>query len=150
MGKTFLACAFAHKAVRDRYKALYTRAPRLFRDLAIFQLKLFLDGLGDLVLSPLSFLAALWDMIPGGRKGRAFYAVLRLGERWDLWLNLYRPAKDAELSGEGLIGAGKAGADTFIGKVEEMVREKGWLERSGQLEATTDDEDWTWTSRSQE
>lgn len=32
IGKSFIACALAHKACRDGYKALYTRAPQLFRD----------------------------------------------------------------------------------------------------------------------
>jgi len=35
VGKTFLACALAHKACREGYTALYLRMPRLFRDLAI-------------------------------------------------------------------------------------------------------------------
>jgi len=35
VGKTFLACAFAHKACREGYTALYLRVPRLFRQLAI-------------------------------------------------------------------------------------------------------------------
>ena len=35
VGKSFLACALAQKAVRDGYTALYTRAPRLLRDLAV-------------------------------------------------------------------------------------------------------------------
>lgn len=35
VGKTFLACALAHKAVRDGFTALYSRAPRLLRDLSI-------------------------------------------------------------------------------------------------------------------
>ena len=35
VGKTFLACALAHKACRDDHSALYIRVPRLFRDLAI-------------------------------------------------------------------------------------------------------------------
>lgn len=35
VGKTFLACALAHKACRAGYTALYLRMPRLFRDLAI-------------------------------------------------------------------------------------------------------------------
>jgi DNA replication protein DnaC len=34
-GKTFLACALANKACRDGYSALYTRAPRLFQNLAL-------------------------------------------------------------------------------------------------------------------
>jgi DNA replication protein DnaC len=35
VGKTFLACALAHKACREGYTALYLRVPRLFRNLAI-------------------------------------------------------------------------------------------------------------------
>jgi len=35
VGKSFLACALAQKAVRDGFTALYTRAPRLLRDLGI-------------------------------------------------------------------------------------------------------------------
>lgn len=35
VGKTFLACALAHKACREGYTALYLRVPRLFRDLQI-------------------------------------------------------------------------------------------------------------------
>jgi DNA replication protein DnaC len=33
LGKTWLACALAHKACRDGFKALYLHTPRLFRDL---------------------------------------------------------------------------------------------------------------------
>jgi DNA replication protein DnaC len=35
VGKSFIACALAQKAVRDGFTALYTRAPRLLRDLAV-------------------------------------------------------------------------------------------------------------------
>ena len=35
IGKTWLACAFAHKACREGFSALYTRLPRLLQDLAI-------------------------------------------------------------------------------------------------------------------
>ena len=34
IGKSYLACALAHKACRDGFTALYTRAAQLFRDLA--------------------------------------------------------------------------------------------------------------------
>lgn len=34
VGKSFLACALAEKAIRERYTALYVRQPPLFRDLA--------------------------------------------------------------------------------------------------------------------
>lgn len=35
VGKSYLACALAHRAVRDGFTALYTRATRLFRELAL-------------------------------------------------------------------------------------------------------------------
>jgi len=35
VGKSYLACALAHKACRDGYSALYSRASNLFRDLAV-------------------------------------------------------------------------------------------------------------------
>ncbi|MDZ7758699.1 MAG: ATP-binding protein [Desulfovermiculus sp.] len=35
IGKTWLACAFAHKACREGFSALYARLPRLLQDLAI-------------------------------------------------------------------------------------------------------------------
>jgi DNA replication protein DnaC len=34
-GKTYLACAFAHQACRQGYRACYRRAPRLFHELAL-------------------------------------------------------------------------------------------------------------------
>lgn len=35
IGKSYLACALAHKACREGYRTLYLRAPRLFDDLAL-------------------------------------------------------------------------------------------------------------------
>jgi DNA replication protein DnaC len=35
VGKSYIACALAHKACRDGYQVLYTRASTLFRDLAL-------------------------------------------------------------------------------------------------------------------
>ncbi|MBW7866523.1 MAG: ATP-binding protein [Candidatus Hydrogenedens sp.] len=35
VGKSYIACALAHKACREGYRALYLRAPRLFDDLAL-------------------------------------------------------------------------------------------------------------------
>jgi len=45
VGKSFVACALAQKACRDGYSALYTRAPALFRDLAIARADGSLRGL---------------------------------------------------------------------------------------------------------
>ena len=95
----------------------------LVRDFLIFQLKLFLDGLKDVAMSPLAALAVVWDLLVGDRSGRRFYSVLRLTERFDLWLNLYGAAHGAERGGEGLFESSAAGSDTMLGKLEEIAVE---------------------------
>ena len=64
VGKTFLASAFAHRAVRDGFTALYTRAPRLFRELAVARA----DGSLDPLLARLAKVDVLvvddWAMAP--------------------------------------------------------------------------------------
>ena len=101
-----------------------TRRRVILRDLLIFQAKLWLDNLKDLIFVQISIGAAILDLLSGPRRrGRFLYSVLRLGERWDLWLNLYGAARGAEASGDGLFGASPAGAPTLVGKLEAMVRE---------------------------
>jgi len=97
----------------------------LLRDFLIFQLKLVLDGLKDVVLFQLSIGAVLFDLL-FGRRGRPllFYNVLRLSERFDLWLNLHGPAEGAERTSDGLFGASEAGDSSLVGKLEEMVTGK--------------------------
>ena len=93
----------------------------IFRDLLLFQLKLFLDGLIDVTLAPLSIAAAIVEMAFGGRqRGRLFYSILRLGERADLWLNLYGASRRADA--DGLFGGSRAGSDTLLGEIEQRIR----------------------------
>lgn len=98
----------------------------LLRDLIIFQLKLWLDGLKDVVLAPLSLIAIVFDYVLGPREGRGYrlYAVMRVGERFDLWLNLFGAVTDAEKSSEGLFGASAAGDDTLVGQLEQMAQRR--------------------------
>lgn len=102
-----------------------TKATRgtTIRDFLIFQLKLLIDGVKDMALIWLSTLALVADLITGrGRKPRLFYGVMRLGERFDLWLNLYAPSDGAEDDEDGLFGISRAGSPTLVGKLEELVR----------------------------
>jgi len=97
----------------------------LIRDFLLFSVKLLLDGLKDIVLFKLGLLAFCVDLIillVTRSRGRLFYKVLELGERFDLWLNLYKPARGAGLNPEGLFGESRAGDATFLGGVEEIVR----------------------------
>lgn len=96
----------------------------LLRDLIIFQVKLLLDGLKDIVLSPLAIAAVLWDLVPSRNapRGRAFYQILKVGERFDLWLNLYNPTSTQRADHEGLLEAGVHSADSLMGKLEQLAR----------------------------
>ncbi|MHB1170346.1 MAG: hypothetical protein ACYC28_13790 [Longimicrobiales bacterium] len=94
----------------------------LLRDLAIFQLKLFLDGLKDVVLAPISIVAAGIDLVlPGERQGHRFYAVMRMGERYDRWLSLFSAANRAEGSDDGLFGPERADRDSMLGRIESLL-----------------------------
>jgi len=93
----------------------------LIRDLLIFQLKLWMDGVKDLLLAPLSVGAGVMDILLGpNRDGYRLYSVLRFGEKYDLWLNLFGAAREAERSGEGLFGGSEPGDGTLVGKLEEL------------------------------
>ena len=74
VGKSFVACALAHKACRDGYSALYMRSAALFRDLAIARA----DGSLRSLLVRLSRIDVLviddWAMAP-----------LAESERRDFW-----------------------------------------------------------------
>jgi len=94
----------------------------VLRDLVIFQIKLAIDGLKDVVLLPVSVGAALIDLIfPGPEPGRCFYTLLRAGERFDRWLSLYAPATHASAETGGLFGASRAGSDSLLGELESLV-----------------------------
>jgi len=97
----------------------------LFRDFMLFYVKLLVDGAKDLVLVQVALLAFCIDlvlMIGIGRRRSFFYRVLEIGERFDLWLNLYVPSKAARNNPDGLFGESRAGDDTFLGEMEELVR----------------------------
>jgi hypothetical protein len=81
------------------------------RDFAIFQVKLALDGMKDLVAFNLSIVALILDFISGrGRRPRLFYSVVRGSRRFDKWLNLHSVVDEIDRLAE---------EDRFIGEGEE-------------------------------
>lgn len=63
---------------------------RVASDLLVFQFKLVLDGLRDILLSPLSIVAVLLGFIAGGRRPDLYFRrLLRLGLKTDRWINLF-------------------------------------------------------------
>ena len=53
---------------------------------------------------------------------RFFYRVMRVSERFDLWLNLHGAALPAECDEDGLFGVSEAGSNTLLGKLEQITR----------------------------
>ena len=60
------------------------------RDVMVFQLKLLLDNARDLVLMPVSLIAALIDVVfRGEREGALFYKVLKWGQHSEAVIDVY-------------------------------------------------------------
>lgn len=107
---------------------------RLVRDLAVFQAKLVVDGLKDLVLSPVSLVAALLGLLLDRRDpGRSFYMVLRWGHGFDRWVNLFGsspqalpPASEAPADELPPITGASAGdgLDAYVTKLERVLVEQ--------------------------
>lgn len=94
----------------------------LLRDLLIFQVKLVLDGLKDIVLMPVTIGAAAIDLLfPGPRPGHRFYMVMAVGERFDRWLNLFSASDRADASKDGLFGSRGTSRGTMLDEIESRI-----------------------------
>ena len=47
--------------------------------------------------------------------------MIRSAERFDSWLSIYGATQSAEDNEDGLFGASRAGSDSLLGKLEEIV-----------------------------
>jgi len=84
---------------------------------AMFQLKLVVDGLKDIALFPLSLAAAAIDLIAGNRPERGLFAmVLRAGRGFDEWVDLFAAADSKNQA-----VAGPRGLDAHVHQLEQFV-----------------------------
>lgn len=89
----------------------------LFREAAIFQLKLLADGVRDLVLMPVSLIAALAGLFRGGEQPeREFRQVLEAGRQTERWINLF--GNHTEEDGQA------PSIDQLLDRAERVVREQ--------------------------
>lgn len=87
----------------------------LIRDIAVFQMKLIVDGLRDLILLPVSLIVGLYSLAQAGsQSGTEFYDLLRIGQRSEHWINLFGAAEHAK---------GPGALDSFFPNddIDEMV-----------------------------
>ena len=90
----------------------------------VFQLKLVIDGLRDIVLSPVALVVVLAGLIAGGDTPERYWReLMRFGRRTDIWINLFDRRPGA--------------ADALVEPIERMMTEnptrRGWLARIDRL-----------------
>lgn len=100
----------------------------LIRDVIVFQVKLMFDAVRDVVLSPISIVAGLIDLVAGGNPaGRNFHRVLAAGGRAEAWINLFdRVGREAK---QESVAHGAPTVDVFVTHVERLIVEQ--YERGG-------------------
>lgn len=98
----------------------------LLRDVLAFQFKLFIDGVRDLVMMPISLGAATLDLLGvGPRAGRQFYDLLRVGQKTEHWINLFGATDHAH----ALMHEPRPGIDALVGQMERLAVQE--YERGG-------------------
>lgn len=105
---------------------------QLLLDVFVFQFKLAADGLRDLLLSPLSIIAAIMGLIAGGDDPyRYFRELLRLGRRTEIWLNLFGRQRQTGTSDELI--------NPIRNRVVAEAQNNPWINKAGgELNRTLD------------
>lgn len=95
----------------------------LVRDIAVFQGKLIIDGLRDLVLVPASLIAGIVSLATGSadRPGTQFYRLLGVGKQSERWINLFGGLRNAPPDLEHLEPFPTADLDEIVSKLEGFV-----------------------------
>ena len=84
---------------------------QLIRDVIGFQFKLALDGIRDVLLSPISIGAALIGIVTRPDEPDKYYReLLKFGSKSDHWINLFDTQEHANVS-----------SDEYINKVEDLL-----------------------------
>lgn len=90
---------------------------QLLRRALTFQAKLFVDGLRDLVLSPISFVAALLGIILyHDTPQKLFNKVMSFGRRSEQWIDLFECHEQSDTSENNF--------ETLLADVEKIVTDQ--------------------------
>ncbi|MCJ7556724.1 MAG: hypothetical protein MUP90_07400 [Gammaproteobacteria bacterium] len=95
----------------------------LLRKVVIFQFKLFVDGIRDLILVPVSLGAAVLDLFSGTNVSSGnFASVLNLGRRSERYIDLFGEREN--LSPEEISPQPEPGLDELLGMLEVRVKDR--------------------------
>ncbi len=98
----------------------------LIRDVLVFQVKLALDALRDVLLSPISLFAALLDLLSGDRPRPYFYETLVAARRSERFIDLFGAADRIEPRSPH---ASDRNVDRVVEKLEVLLAEQ--VEKGG-------------------
>jgi len=95
----------------------------LVRDVAVFQFKLIVDGLRDLVLVPVSLIAGIVsfvsarDDVPGSQ----FYELLEVGKESEHWIDLFGALRNAPPEVRNRVRFPEENMDQILDRIETFV-----------------------------
>jgi hypothetical protein len=102
---------------------VHTSRLQLIWDVVMFQFKLLCDAVRDVLLSPLSIIAAVLGLLVGGDDPHRYLRrLLRLGRRSDMWINLF---------GQYRRGTSDQMVDGLRERVFTEATSNPWLHRAG-------------------
>ena len=98
----------------------------LIRDIGVFQVKLVVDGLRDLLLVPASLVVGLVSLLSSedGRPGSQFYQLLGVGKQSERWINLFGALQNAPADTKHVEPFPDANMDVFVRRFESFVVEE--------------------------
>ena len=96
----------------------------LVRDVAVFQFKLIVDGLRDLLLVPISLFAGLLSLATGtnGKPNSQFYKLLEVGKQSEEWIDLFGAMRHAPDDLQQPVRCPDARMDDVLDNIEAFVR----------------------------
>lgn len=101
-----------------------SKRQQLVRNIVIFQLKLWVDGLRDLILLPVSLVAAIVGFLRSGEDPeRELNQVKAYGRQTEEWINLFGQHGVGEQQGDGKNSHALASIDGVFDKLEESLRQ---------------------------
>jgi hypothetical protein len=95
----------------------------LLRDVAVFQFKLIVDGLRDLVMVPVSLFAGLLSLVTGadGKPNSQFYDLLEMGKQSEQWIDLFGAMRHAPADRKQRVRFPDARMDDILDNIEAFV-----------------------------
>lgn len=95
----------------------------LVRDVAVFQFKLIVDGLRDLVLVPVSLIAGIVSFVSARNDvpGSQFYELLEVGKQSEHWIDLFGALRNAPPEVRNRVRFPEENMDQILDRLETFV-----------------------------